>query len=409
LFFSNQVFNLMDTTNQDLLQIVKGKASEFLPEITALRRHLHMNPELSTLEHNTAVYLAGKLTEYGIPFKPGIGGNGIVATIVGTTPAGKTIALRADMDALAIQETKDVEYKSQNPGVMHACGHDVHMACLLGAARILNQMKSSFEGSIRLIFQPSEEKFPGGALAMIKDGVLENPVPERIFGQHVFPELEAGKIGLKAGNYMASTDEVYLTVYGKGGHAATPDLNIDPVLIASHIVVAMQQLVSRNAHATIPTVLSFGRFIADGRTNVIPEFVKIDGTLRTFNETWRAEAHKKITTLAQGIAQSMGGSCEVHIAKGYPFLVNDERTTLKTKALAIEYLGSENVVDLEQRMTAEDFAYYSQLIPSCFYRLGTRNEAKGITANLHTSAFDIDEQSLEVGMGLMAWIALNNL
>jgi amidohydrolase len=401
--------NCMDYIPQSLKQTIKEKAAEILPEVIGLRRHLHMNPELSTLENNTAQFVTGKLTEYGIQFKSGIGGNGIVATIEGRNPTNQTIALRADMDALPIQETNEVEYKSQNPGVMHACGHDVHMACLLGAARILDQMKTSFEGSIRLIFQPSEEKFPGGALAMIKDGVLENPVPERIFGQHVFPELEAGKIGLKAGNYMASTDEVYLIVHGKGGHAATPEQNIDPVLIASHIIVAMQQQVSRNANPAIPSVLSFGRFIAEGRTNVIPDFVKIDGTFRTFDEKWRAAAHQKITTLAQGIAQSMGGSCEVNIAKGYPFLVNDEKTTLQTKALAIDYLGAENVVDLEQRMTAEDFAYYSQIIPSCFYRLGTRNEAKGIIANLHTSAFDVDEHSLETGMGLMAWIALNQL
>ena len=399
----------METTHQVLLDTIKDSAGKFLPEIISLRRYLHMNPELSTLEHNTAAFVAVKLTEYGIPFKTDIGGNGIVATIEGSNPGCRTIALRADMDALPVQETNEVEYRSKSAGVMHACGHDVHMACLLGAARILNQMKSSFEGSIRLIFQPSEEKFPGGALAMIKDGVLENPVPYRIFGQHVYPALEAGKIGLKAGSYMASTDEVYLTIHGKGGHAATPELNIDPVLIASHIVVAMQQVVSRNANATIPTVLSFGRFIAEGQTNVIPDLVKINGTFRTFNEEWRAFAHKKIRDIAEGIAGGMGGSCEVLIAKGYPFLVNDEETTRETKALAIEYLGAVNVVDLDQRMTAEDFAYYSQIIPSCFYRLGTRNEAKGITANLHTSAFDVDEQSLETGMGLMAWIAINQL
>jgi amidohydrolase len=409
LFIRNIASHCMDHTPRSLRQTVKEMAADFLPEITRIRRHLHRNPELSTLEQNTAQYVAEKLTEFGIPYKTGIGGYGIVAIIEGRNPASHTIALRADMDALPIQETNEIEYKSQNPGVMHACGHDVHMACLLGTARILNQMKPSFDGSIRLIFQPSEEKFPGGALAMIQDGVLENPVPERIFGQHVFPELEAGKIGLKAGSYMASTDEVYLTVHGKGGHAATPEQNIDPVLIASHIVVAIQQLVSRMALSSIPTVLSFGRFIADGRTNVIPDFVKIDGTFRTFDEKWRADAHQKITTLAQGIAQSMGGSCEVNIAKGYPFLVNDEKTTLETKMLAIEYLGAENVVDLDQRMTAEDFAYYSQIIPSCFYRLGTGNKANGITANLHTSAFDVDERSLETGMGLMAWIAINQL
>jgi amidohydrolase len=399
----------MDTLNKGMLNAVKNLAKEYLPEIISLRRHLHMHPELSTLEHNTAAFVCEKLREYGIPFESGVGGNGIVATLRGIESGSRMIALRADMDALPIQEENEAPYKSINPGVMHACGHDVHMASLLGTARILNQLKSTFKGSIRFIFQPSEEKFPGGALAMIRDGVLENPVPYRIFGQHVLPALEAGRIGLKAGRYMASTDEIYLTVIGKGGHAATPELNVDPVLIASHIVVALQQVVSRNANASIPTVLSFGRFIAEGQTNVIPDIVKINGTFRTFDEEWRAAAHGKITEIARGIATSMGGSCEVNIAKGYPFLVNDGDATMLTKKLAIDYLGEENVVDLEQRMTAEDFAYYSQLIPSCFYRLGTGNEAKGITANLHTSTFDVDEQSLETGMGLMAWIALNHL
>jgi amidohydrolase len=397
----------MDPTSQILLQAVKDSAAEFLPEMTGLRRHLHMNPELSTHEHNTAAFLAKKLTEYGIPFIAGIAGTGIIARIEGRDPHSRTIALRADMDALPIRETNDVEYKSLNEGVMHACGHDVHMTCLLGAARILSRMKSSFEGTVRLIFQPSEEKFPGGAIAMIHEGVLENPVPELIFGQHVLPTLEAGKVGFKSGRYMASTDEVYLTVKGRGGHAATPDLNIDPVLIASHIVVALQQVVSRSAPPGVPTVLSFGRFIADGRTNIIPDEVKIDGTFRTFSEEWRPRAHAKITKLAQSLAESMGGSCEVFIDKGYPFLVNDIKTTEKSKLLAIEYLGAENVKDLEQRMTAEDFAYYSHIIPACFYRLGVKNADWKQIRNLHTPIFDADESSIETGMGLMAWIALN--
>jgi amidohydrolase len=399
----------MNIKLQSLLQSIKDKASEFLPEIIGLRRHLHMHPELSTLEHNTALFIAEKLKEYGIPFKIGIGGNGIVASIEGLNPANRTIALRADMDALPINETNDVEYKSLNVGVMHACGHDVHMACLLGAARILEQMKSSFEGSIRLIFQPSEEKFPGGAMAMIKDGVLENPVPECIFGQHVLPTLEAGKVGFRPGQYMASTDEIYLTVKGRGGHAATPDLNIDPVLIASHIVVALQQVVSRSSPSGIPTVLSFGRFIADGRTNIIPDEAKIDGTFRTFSEEWRVKAHAKITKMAQGLAESMGGSCEVFIDKGYPFLINDDKTTERSKQLAIDYLGTENVVDLDQRMTAEDFAYYSHIIPACFYRLGVKNTDWKQIRNLHTPNFDADESSIEAGMGLLAWIAINQL
>jgi len=398
----------MDSTHQSLLQAVKETARGFLPEMISLRHHLHMNPELSTREHNTASFLAKKLTEYGIPFTPGIAGTGIIARIEGHNPDRRTIALRADMDALPIQEANDVDYRSQNAGVMHACGHDVHMTCLLGAARILNLLKSSFEGTVRIIFQPSEEKFPGGAIAMIREGVLENPVPQHIIGQHVLPTLEAGKVGFKSGRYMASTDEVYLTVKGRGGHAATPDLNIDPVLIASHIVVALQQVVSRSAPPGVPTVLSFGRFIAEGRTNIIPDEVKIDGTFRTFSEEWRPRAHAKITKLAESLAESMGGSCEVFIDKGYPFLVNDDKITEKSKQLAVEYLGAENVVDLEQRMTAEDFAYYSHIIPACFYRLGVKNAGWKQIRNLHTPIFDADESSIETGMGLMAWIALNN-
>lgn len=393
----------------EIKTLIKELASSYHAEIVALRRHLHANPELSEKEFNTAAFICSTLDSYGIAYTRNIGGNGIVARIEGRQPQTVTLALRADMDALPINELNECEYKSLNPGVMHACGHDVHMASLLGASKILNQLRDEFEGTIRLIFQPSEEKFPGGALAMINDGVLKNPVPERIYGQHVLPTLEAGKVGFKPGRYMASTDEVYLTVKGRGGHAATPELNIDPVLIASHIIVALQQVVSRSASPGIPTVLSFGRVIADGRTNIIPSEVKIDGTFRTFDETWRAKANEKITAIAKGIAESMGGSCEVFIDKGYPFLVNDDLATSEAKALAQQYLGPENVVDLDQRMTAEDFAYYSHIIPACFYRLGVKNPAWENIRNLHTPEFDADEHSLETGMGLMAWLAVNQL
>jgi amidohydrolase len=388
---------------------IKALASEFAPGIIQIRRHLHARPELSELEFKTADFICVTLDSYGIPFTRNVGGNGIVAKIEGQQPQVTTLALRADMDALPINELNECEYKSLNPGVMHACGHDVHMASLLGASKILNELRDEFVGTIRLIFQPSEEKFPGGALAMIKDGVLKNPVPERIYGQHVLPTLEAGKVGFMPGKYMASTDEIYLTIKGRGGHSATPDLNTDTVLIAAHIIVALQQVVSRMAPPGVPTVLSFGRVIADGRTNIIPSEVKIDGTFRTFDETWRARAHEKITTLAQGMAKSMGGSCDVFIDHGYPFLVNDDLATSEAKALAQEYLGRENVVDLDQRMTAEDFAYYSHIIPACFYRLGVKDPSWEKIRNLHTPEFDADERSLETGMGLMAWLAVNQL
>jgi amidohydrolase len=395
--------------NTPLREKIKSLAAEFSPGIIQIRRHLHANPELSEKEINTADFICKTLDSFGIKYTRNIGGNGIVARIEGREPQTTTLALRADMDALPITELNECDYKSLNPGVMHACGHDVHMASLLGASKILNGLRNEFDGTIRLIFQPSEEKFPGGALAMINDGVLKNPEPARIYGQHVLPTLEAGKVGFKPGRYMASTDEVYLTVKGRGGHAATPELNIDPVLIASHIIVALQQVVSRSAPPGIPTVLSFGRVIANGRTNIIPSEVKIDGTFRTFEEEWRSRAHEKITSLAQGMAESMGGTCEVFIDKGYPFLVNDDLATSEAKALAQEFLGQDNVVDLDQRMTAEDFAYYSHIIPACFYRLGVKNPEWSAIRNLHTPEFDADERSLETGMGLMAWIAIKVL
>lgn len=380
-----------------------------MPELVAIRRHLHMHPELSMQEKETSAFIQSKLTEYGIPFSAGIAVHGIVGLIKGRNPESRVVALRADMDALPIVEKNPVDYCSQNPGVMHACGHDVHMTSLLGASKILNEMKEEFEGTIKLIFQPSEERFPGGASMMIKEGVLENPAPQIMFGQHVLPTLEAGKVGMKPGKYMASTDEVYLTVKGKGGHGGTPELNVDPVLIAAHILVALQQLVSRNLPPQLPAVLSFGRFIAEGRTNIIPNEVKLDGTLRTFDEQWRAQAHLKIEKIATSIAEGMGGECDVFIDKGYPFLVNDDEVTARAKQSAIEYLGEEHVVDLDMRMTAEDFAYYSQLVPSCFYRLGIRNENRGIIHNLHTDCFDVDESSLETGAGLMAWMVFRSL
>jgi amidohydrolase len=389
----------------DLLATIKQKASSMMPELIAIRRHLHQHPELSMQEQATSAFIQKKLTEYGIPFTAGIAVHGIVGLIEGRNPETRVIALRADMDALPIVEKNTVDYCSQTPGVMHACGHDVHMTSLLGASKILNELKNEFEGTVRLIFQPSEERFPGGASMMIKEGVLENPVPQQMFGQHVLPALEAGKVGMKPGKYMASTDEVYLTVRGKGGHGGTPELNVDPVLISAHILVALQQVVSRNLPPQLPAVLSFGRFIAEGRTNIIPNEVKLDGTLRTFDEKWRSEAHRKIEKIATSIAEGMGGECIVFIEKGYPFLVNDDKVTADARQYAIEYLGEENVVDLDMRMTAEDFAYYSQLVPSCFYRLGIRNESRGIIHNLHTDRFDVDESSLEIGAGLMAWMA----
>jgi amidohydrolase len=393
-----------------LKNIIKELAAEYFTEIQSVRHHLHRHPELSMQEHETANYIMQKLDEYGIPYRSGIAGTGILGMIENPGNGGnKVFALRADMDALPIQENSNREYASDNPGVMHACGHDVHMASLLGAARILQKTRQYWNGTIKLIFQPSEESLPGGASLMIKEGVLEDPETAGIFGQHVAPQIEAGKVGIRNGMYMASADEIYLTVKGKGGHAAMPHLTIDPVLIASHIVVALQQIVSRSSTPWIPSVLSFGRISGEGRTNVIPSEVKLEGTFRTFNEEWRATAHEKITRIAKNVAESMGGNCEVNIMKGYPFLVNDAILSNNFRQYASEYLGAENIVELELSMTAEDFAWYSHKVPACFYRLGTRNEAKGITSNIHTPTFDIDESALITGMGLMAWVAVREL
>lgn len=384
-------------------------AREIHAEIVEYRRHFHAHPELSMQEFETASYIAERLKEWNIPFRSGIAKTGIVASIQGKNPSKDLIALRADMDALPIKEVSTAPYKSQNEGVMHACGHDVHMASLLGTVYILNQLKNEWEGSVRVIFQPSEEAYPGGALLMINEGVLENPRPRVIFGQHVFPSLDAGVFGFKPGPSMASTDEIYITVKGKGGHGATPELNIDPVVAAANILIALQQLVSRNAPPSVPTVLSFGRFIADGKMNIIPNEVTLDGTIRTYDEEWRKKAHEKIRQIAVKTAEAHGATCEVRIEHGYPGLLNNKEVTERAMLHATELLGEKMVQEIEPRMTAEDFAYYSRIVPACFYRIGIRNTEKGITANLHTPDFDIDENALLTGPALMAWLAIREL
>ncbi len=392
-----------------LINKIKGDVKEIGAELIAIRRHLHAHPELSFEEKSTAAYISQLLTSWGIEHETGVGGNGIVGLIKGNNPDKKVIALRADMDALPISEQNDCDYKSTNDGVMHACGHDVHMTCLLGAAKILTQMRDRFEGTIKLIFQHAEETVPGGAIQMIEAGALENPRPSAIFGEHVFPELEAGKVGFRSGQYMASNDEITIYVNGRGGHAAMPERFDDTVLASAHILIALQRIVSRNSHPQTPTVLSFGKIVTNGAMNILPEQVSLHGTFRTFGEEWRHKAHQLIIETAENTAKANGCTCEVEIKKGYPFLVNDEKLTLAARNAAIQYLGGENVVELEMRMTAEDFSRYSQIIPATFYRLGTANSEKGIVSNLHTPTFDVDEKSIETGAGLMAYIALQEL
>lgn len=392
-----------------LLERIKSLSESYSREVVAWRRHLHAHPELSYEEHHTAKFVAAQLRSYGLEPVEGIATTGVVALIKGKKPDKKTIALRADMDALPIQEANNVSYKSTRPGVMHACGHDVHTSSLLGTARILNEVKGDFEGTVKLIFQPGEEKNPGGASYMIRDGALQNPTPASIIGQHVMPLVPVGKVGFREGMYMASSDEIYLKVIGKGGHGAAPELAIDPVVIASHIIIALQQIISRNANPKQPTVLTFGRIMGEGATNIIPNEVNIAGTFRALNEEWRKSGLAKIKKMAQSIAEGMDGSCEVTISHGYPYLENNPELTRRIRHAAELYLGKENVVDIDLTLGSEDFAYYSHVVPASFYRLGTRNESRGITSYVHTPTFDIDEDALKIGPGLMAWMAVSEL
>ncbi len=373
-------------------------------ELVSIRRHLHAHPELSFQEEKTAAYVASLLTSWDIPYVMGVGGHGVVG-LIGNDINGKTIALRGDMDALPIREENQVPYASTNDGVMHACGHDVHTTCLLGAAKLLKAIEKKLKGQIKLVFQPAEERIPGGASLMIRDGVLQNPDVQLIFGQHVYPELPAGHVGMRPGMYMASADEIYITVHGKGGHAALPHKNIDPILISAHLITALQQMVSRRALPTVPAVLTIGKVIGMGATNITPDKVMLEGTLRAMDEGVRSTLHEAMTTLVHGLCTSMGGKAELEIRKGYPCLVNNEMLTAWSRNHAVALLGVDQVHDLDMRMTAEDFAYFAQAVPACFYRLGISNEAKGLGAPLHTSRFNVDEDALKTGSALMAHLA----
>lgn len=389
---------------------IQALSQQALPLITQIRRHLHQQPELSFQEEQTAAFISQQLKEWNITHETGIAGHGILARISGEKAGkGRIIALRADMDALPIQEETSFDFKSINDGVMHACGHDVHSASLLGALFILNQLRSQFSGTILGIFQPAEEVIPGGAKPMMDAGIFNTYKPDLIIGQHVLPEMPAGKVGFKAGQFMASSDEIYLTLKGKGGHAALPHLLNDPVTAAAYVIVNLQQVVSRKSPAFIPSVLSFGRIIANGANNVIPSEVQIAGTFRTLDETWRASAKKLIQEIAINTAQSMGVTCEVEIRHGYPSLVNDETATNQSIEYAKEFLGDQSIENIHVRMTAEDFAYFSQAYPSVFYRLGTGIPGNSDFFPLHSSRFEVDERSLETGMGMMAYLAIKHL
>jgi len=384
-----------------MIERIKALAKQYAPELVRVRHHLHAHPELSYQEFETSKYVQEKLAEYNIPFDIRAT-TGVVGLIKGRNPASRIVALRADIDALPIEEQNDVPYRSTNKGVMHACGHDVHTSCLLGAAKILEETKEEWEGTVKLIFQPGEEKNPGGASLLIKEGVLEHPRPEAIFALHVNPQLEVGKLSFRAGKVMASADELYFTISSKGGHAAAPHLTCDTILVASQLVVALQQVISRNNNPLTPSVLSITSFQGGHTTNVIPSEVKLMGTFRAMDEEWRFKAHDIIRKLSTELVHSMGAEIDVHIDVGYPAVYNNERLNEVAKTIATQYIGSDKVEETEIRLGAEDFGYYSQEIPGCFFRLGTANKAKGITAGVHTPRFNIDESSIEIGIGMMA-------
>jgi hippurate hydrolase len=382
---------------------IKDLSIAYADEFIKVRRHLHAHPELSYKEFETSKYVQSKLAEWNIPFEVKAT-TGVVGLIKGKNPDFRIIALRADMDALPIHEENEVKYRSSVDGIMHACGHDVHTTCLLGAAKILNELKDEWEGTVKLIFQPGEERNPGGASLMINDGALENPRPEAIFGLHVHPGLDTGKLTFRKGRVMASADEIFITIKGAGGHAAAPHITADTILIASHLIVSLQQIISRNNNPTSPSVLSICAINGGFTTNVIPAEVKLMGTFRAMDEKWRFKAHELIKKQTTELVKAMGGEADILIDVGYPFVDNDPAVTETGWKLAEEYIGEENVAETELRMGAEDFGFYTQVIPGCFYRLGVRNEEAGIIHNVHTSRFNVDERAIGIGMGMMAWL-----
>ncbi|MEO6671491.1 MAG: M20 family metallopeptidase [Ferruginibacter sp.] len=388
-----------------MLDKIKKLSADWSTEFIEIRHHLHANPELSYQEFETSKFIQQKLTSWQIPFEIKAT-TGVVGLIRGKNPLKRIIALRADMDALPINEQNKVDYRSTKEGIMHACGHDVHTSCLLGAAKILNELKDDWEGTVKLIFQPGEEKNPGGASLLIKEGVLEDPAPEKIFALHVHPGMEVGTFSFRGGMVMASADEIYITIKSKGGHAAAPHLTADTILIASQLVVSLQQLISRNNDPFNPSVLSITAFQGGNTTNVIPSEVKLMGTFRAMDEAWRFKAHKLIIKQTTELVHAMGAEVDVRVDIGYPFVFNNEALSAAARINAEKYAGAENVTQTELRMGAEDFAFYSHKIPACFFRLGVGNKEKNITSGVHTPTFDIDERAIERGMGMMAWLAI---
>ena len=386
---------------------IKKTASEINKDVLKNRRYLHQHPELSFNEFNTSAFIKKTLDELNIPWTS-VADTGVIATIEGSQPSDKVIALRADMDALPIQEESTIEYMSLNEGVMHACGHDVHMASALGVAQVLNKLNNCFKGTVKMIFQPAEEILPGGAIKVIDEDAFNNPKINAIIGQHVMPSILSGKVAIKSGKFMASMDEISIKIIGRGGHGAEPYKTIDPVAAAATVIVALQQVVSRKNNPSTPTVLSFGKLQANGSINIIPDEVTLEGTFRTMDEKWRIEAHKQIISITESIAKGLGCDCIVEIRNGYPCLHNEPALTKEVRGFMEDYLGKNNVIDTDIWMASEDFAYYAEILPSCFYLIGVGNDNIE-NPSLHTSTFNINENSIEVNVGLMSYILLRKL